>query len=159
PRAPRATMLPDRARTHQPRARSAPSLRAARLSCAILCSEGRASARPIFLPRLKAKVGRAEARPSESLLLRRDLVRHIFHRFLDLFDIWMDLANEIVLDLRKFLDPPGHVVQFFQHHFLARGESMHPPEANPPTSNADPSENKRDCLDIETQIHLAIVRA
>src|SRR5437763_8745989 len=159
PRAPCSTMLPNRARTRRPRERSALSLRAARLSCAILCSEGRASARPIFLPRLEAKVGRAKARPSAPLLLRRDCTRHVFHGLLDLLDVRMHLANKIMFHLRQLLDSLGDVVQFTQHHFLARGESMHPPEANSPTGNADPGQNKRDGLDIETQIHLAIVRA
>src|SRR5205807_9348770 len=105
PRAPRSTTLPDRARTRRPREQSALNPRAARWSCTILCSEGRASARPIFLPRLKPKVGRAEARPSESLLLRRNRIGDIFHRLLDLLDVRMHFANKIMFDLRQLLDP------------------------------------------------------
>jgi hypothetical protein len=36
---------------------------------------------------------------------------------------------------------------------------MHPPETNSPTAGADPSQDERNSWDIETQIHLAIVRA
>jgi len=57
----------------------------------------------------------------------------------------MHFANEVVLDLGKFLDSLRHVVQFLQHHFLARRQPMHPPKANAPAAGPEPGENDRDC--------------
>src|ERR1051325_4468525 len=79
-----------------------------------------------------------------SMLLRRYLVRDVFHRFLDLVDLRMDFLDQIMFGLREFLDPLGHVVQFLQHLFLARGQAVHPPKTDGPANSSDPSENERD---------------
>jgi hypothetical protein len=65
----------------------------------------------------------------------------------------MHFPNQIVLGLRKFLDPLRHVVQFLQHRFLPRREPMHPPKTNAPAGRADPGQDERYRLDIELHLH------
>jgi hypothetical protein len=70
----------------------------------------------------------------------------------------MDFLEHVMLGFRQHLDPRRYFVQLLQHGVLSSGEAMHPPEADPPTSGANPGENKGNRLHIETRIHSASVR-
>ena len=56
----------------------------------------------------------------------------------------MDLANQVMFGLGELLDALCHVMQFFQHRVLTGGNAVHPPKADEPTANADPSEGDHD---------------
>src|ERR1700682_6068912 len=56
----------------------------------------------------------------------------------------MNFANQVMFGLRELLDTLGHVVEFFQHRVLTGRNPVHPPKADEPTANADPSESDHD---------------
>src|SRR4051812_3922893 len=70
----------------------------------------------------------------------------------------MDFLEQVVLGLREHFDSLRNFVQLLQHRVLPSGEAMHPPEADHPTSGANPREDKGNHLRIEMHIHTASLR-
>jgi hypothetical protein len=54
----------------------------------------------------------------------------------------MYFLNQIVFSIRNGFNPTCNIMQLFQHHILARRNTMHPPEADNPARQPEPG--KRD---------------
>src|SRR5438105_4550727 len=87
--------------------------------------------------------GQSRCRPRRTRATAgRNGFRDTFHVLFDLVHLRMHFPNEVMLDLGKPFDAPGHFVQLFQHGVLTRRDAVHPPKTNAPATETDPRKRK-----------------